>query len=374
MDKPPPPLPTYLDAGPDPVFAQFHPAADGKWTGTSVLLCPPFGWEEVCSYRSRRRWAEELAKSGRPALRIDLPGTADSGGTSRDPGLLAKWSAAVTGAARWLRDQSGCERVAAIGIGLGGMLACGSAAEAAVIEELVLWSVPSRGRGMVRELRAFALLNPDRGPADEADPPPPDGSLEAGGFLLESGTADELAGFDLTKLDLSNAAGRRVLMLEREGIEVDAKLRAALEQAGAEVTVAAGPGYGAMMAHPQQAKAPLETIALVDQWLAAAETDPPAAAPPAAIPELPSFAEISVGDARIRETALTIEQPFGRLFGVLAEPVDGPRSGYRRGPAQRRRPAPDRPWAHVGGDCPPLGGPGHPDVAARRRGDRRRGR
>jgi hypothetical protein len=36
-----------------------------------------------------------------------------------------------------------------------------------------------------------------------------------------------------------------------------------------------------------------------------------------------SSIELSVGNARIRETPMTIAQPFGELFGILAEPLSG---------------------------------------------------
>ena len=39
---------------------------------SAVILCPPFGWEDMCSYRVRREWAEHLAR-GRPHDAEDRP-------------------------------------------------------------------------------------------------------------------------------------------------------------------------------------------------------------------------------------------------------------------------------------------------------------
>ena len=204
MSAPPPPLPTYLQTGRVPIFGMFHPTAPGAGAG------PP-----SCSARrsaGRRSARTEAAAAGRRSS--PARATRRCGSTSRAPATAAdrrripdcsaNGSPAVTQAAEWLRS-AGYERVVAIGIGLGGMLACRAAADGAPIDELVLWSVPARGRTMVRELRAFALLNPDRAGADEADPPPPEGSLETGGFLLDVETAA-----DLGKLDLTQARPRRI--------------------------------------------------------------------------------------------------------------------------------------------------------------------
>jgi len=317
----PPPLPTYIESGREPLFAVFHGARPEAASSIAALICPPFGWEEVCSYRSRREWADSLAGAGHPVLRIDLPGAGDSGGSPRHPGLLDAWGEAISASAAWLRAASGCERVVAVGIGLGGLLACGEAAAGAPIDDLVLWGVPAKGRTLARELRAFTLLNPDGALPGDADPPPDDGSLETGGFVLTAETIAALGTVDLTKLDLPDGAGRRVLMLEREGIEVDARLRGHLEASGADVSVSAGPGYGAMMAHPQEARAPREVFETVEGWLAAV---PRPSGAPARVPAPPvaSAAELTADGKRVRETAVEITQPFGRMSGVLTEPLD----------------------------------------------------
>jgi hypothetical protein len=53
-----------------------------------VVIVPPFGWEDVCSYRPLRFMARTFAGRGIPTLRYDLPGTGDSSGDARDAGLF----------------------------------------------------------------------------------------------------------------------------------------------------------------------------------------------------------------------------------------------------------------------------------------------
>ena len=87
----PAPRPVYLHAPAvgDPVFGVFHDVpvpAD-----TAVLFLPPFGYDDVCAYRGLRMWALSLAAAGVAALRIDPPGSGDSGGGPRDEGRAAAW-------------------------------------------------------------------------------------------------------------------------------------------------------------------------------------------------------------------------------------------------------------------------------------------
>ena len=73
-----PPEAVCLGSEPDPVLAFLH-VPQGDPRAVAVLLCPPFGWEEDCSYRARRRWAQVLADAGYATARLYLPGSGDSG-------------------------------------------------------------------------------------------------------------------------------------------------------------------------------------------------------------------------------------------------------------------------------------------------------
>ncbi len=330
----PPPRPLYLKDGADPVFGLFHPAPAGCSGETAVLICPPFGFDELCSYRSRRAWAQHLARAGHPTLRIDLPGTGDSGGSPLDPARLPAWSEAVGSAAERLRAASGCRRLAAIGVGLGGLVICRAIAAGAAVDALVLWAVPARGRMFVRELRAFAQLQ-DAGPAADGmhaataqDP----GAIAAGGFVLSGETVTALERLDVTSLPFAAGRPGRVLLLGRDRMAADERLRAHFERIGATVSVAPGTGFGAMMAPPQDARPPVEVFALVDSWLregsASTSDAAPAADPPRAEVvedgDLEPQIELAIGKAPIRESPVKVVQPFGHLFGVLSEPVAQP--------------------------------------------------
>jgi len=357
----PPPVAQYLATGEVPVFATLHPAPAGPVHDTAVLLCPPFGWDEVCSYRSFRAWAEDLAASGYPALRISYPSTGDSGGEVTDPGRLAAWVGAVECAAGRLREASGARRLAAVGMGLGGLLAYLAAAGGAPLDDLVLWGTPARGRSIVRQLRAFAKLEvamffeglPEPGSA-------PPGELEAGGFRLSAETVSELSAVELCQLPLPEPSRCRILLLERDGIAPDLELIAQLEHSGASVTSGPGRGYGAMTSHPQTARPARAVFEAVRTWL---EGAPGAQGP---VPTtgldngspLPSLlgspaltkAEIATPHGSVRETPITIPGPGGELSAILVEPSHEPPAGLAvvlLNAGAVRRIGPNRMWVEA---------------------------
>jgi alpha-beta hydrolase superfamily lysophospholipase len=383
VNAPAPPRALYLRGSGAPLFAFLHSGAAPQ-RETAVLLCPPFGWEDMCSYRIRREWAEQLALAGYTALRIDLPASGDSAGAPTDPGLLDAWTQAVADAAGWLRGPAGpadanadadadaegddwrvpAARVAVIGIGLGGLVACRAALGGAPIDELVLWAVPTRGRALVRELRTFSALElanvrQDGEPAPSA-PSADAGTLVTNGYVLSAETVAQLERLDLQEGESSTATVRRALLLQRDGLKLDKALALVLERAGAEVTVADGPGYGAMMVEPQDARAPLGVFEHVSSWLArgqAGDAAPaaavaerageraPAAARPSSRPEL----VLECAGVQVRERPVSLDGPSGRLFGVLSEPVDGARglTAVLLNAGPQRRTGPNRMWVEI---------------------------
>jgi alpha-beta hydrolase superfamily lysophospholipase len=351
--------PIYLRDGVLPIFGFLHAPARGAPATTAVLMCPPFGWDEICSYRSRRDWACELAAAGFPTLRIDLSGSGDSGGSPREGEQLARWTEAALTAASDLRAETGLGRVAAIGIGLGGLVLCKAIAEGAEIDDLVLWGVPARGSAFVRELRAFSSLEDSAlGAVTDtalAPPPLPDGDLWAGGFLLTAETVRDLEQFDASALELPAGRPERALMLDRDGLPVDRRLRAHLESHGVTVTVASGKGYSAMLAQPHQARSPRAVFARVQAWLGDQPTGGPTPAPGGTSDDPPTAhwagqVELTVETVPIREVPLAIPHPRANLFAILSEPVEQstpPLTAVLLNAGAIRRVGPNRMWVEV---------------------------
>lgn len=283
---------------------------------TAVLLTAPFGWEEAVSYRSRRIWARELAGTGHPVLRFDLPGTGDSPGGPMTPDLLDRWIEATAGAGSWLREEVGAARLAVVGLGLGGFLAAAALARGAPVDDLVLWGVPERGRSLVREMRAFARLQAGRRSVPH---PEPQDRLELGGYVMAARTLDALGALDLGALALDTVPGRRALLLDRDGRAGDASLADWLGEAGWSVSSRPGPGWSAMTAEePQHSAPPTAVMAEVEGWLAGDPSPVPGRARrPSATSQV---LDLEPGGVAIRESPLVFSVSHGIAFGVLAEP------------------------------------------------------
>ncbi|HYZ82424.1 MAG TPA: alpha/beta fold hydrolase, partial [Solirubrobacteraceae bacterium] len=305
---------------PDPVHAILHIPPGETRKQTAVLMCPPFGWEEMCSHRARRAWALTLASAGYLTARIDLPATGNSAGAPSDPGRLDAWTTAVAQAARWLRESTHATRVAVIGIGLGGMLAVRALAQGAPIDDLVLWAVPAKGRLLLREMRAYAGMVAARRPEDSKPETLSHGDLELTGFLLSAETAAALGELDLTSLMLPQATAGRVLMLGRDGLAVDAGLSTHLEHAGASVTIEDTDDYAALMESPQESRTPVQTIAKTIAWLDSGTAGESQSTVPA--PGEPRAGTMKLWHAGrpVEETPISLCGDLAGLFGVVSRP------------------------------------------------------
>ena len=343
--------PVWLALAPEPVLAFLHLPPSGAARRTAVLMCPPFGWQENCSYRGRRRWALAMAEAGYPSATFDLPGSGDSGGSARDPDRLEAWTGAVAGAAAWLTDATDAERIVAIGIGLGGVLACRAVASGAPIDDLILWEVPASGRTLLREMTAYAQMVASMRPEDQR-PAGADGDIECSGYLLSGGTARDLEDLRLPALELPDAARRRVLLLGRDGRAPDRRVREHFEQAGAAVTAEPTDDFRDLMLHPQKSRTPSSTIARTISWLSErAESEPSdRVTRPGAEPLERGSVDVAWGGGSVRETPIRFEGPAGEIFAVHAESTElapAPVCAVWLNGGALRHTGPNRAWVEV---------------------------
>lgn len=292
------------------LFGWLHPAGGAARRDAGVVVCAPFGYEALCTYRVHRLLAERLASAGFAVLRFDWPGTGDSAGDEEEPARVRAWLDGLGAAIDELRARAGVSQVCLYGLRLGATLALRGAAERGDVASIAAWSPFDSGRLFVREARALSGAGQEPGQ-----------DLEVAGFVVTAAAQVELGALDLLRLERPPAP--RVLIVPRDDLPPGSKLAAHLTALGARVEQRVLPGYLQALQDAHYAQEPKATFAAIVEWLAALHPAVPGAVAPA---PPPLAAELALGGAR--------EVPVrfgagGRLFGVLDEPV----GRAARGPA-----------------------------------------
>jgi pimeloyl-ACP methyl ester carboxylesterase len=305
--------PLYFGAPERPMFGFYHSPSGSRARGVGVLLCNPLGDDLIRAHRPFRHLAEELSAAGFPVLRFDFDGTGDSAGDERDPNRVATWRADVGRAAAELRARSGVDRLALVGLKLGGTLAALGAADLGGVDALVLWGAYDNGATFVSEATKAHKMHVMLEPTSFSGGPPASDGQEALGFLLATQTIADLKAIDL--LALSRSPAKRTLVLDTANVETDSPLVAKLRELGGTVTHRHMPGNKFLITSPHQSEVPLAAISAITAWLS--EEGPFVEAGAArATPEPP------------RSLTSLRERPafFGRdrkLFGILVVPPPG---------------------------------------------------
>lgn len=354
--------PFWLTTEPEPIYGVLHTPEAERPPRVAALLLPMFGWDSDCSYRARRTWATRLAESGVAVLRFDFPGTENSVGSPLAAGQVQSWVDATADAARWLREVSGCERLVAIGIGIGGLVAYQTVVQAAPIDDLVLWATRAGGRAYMRELRAYASVASGDA-ADVPQAPRTDGVLGLAGHIMTEETAQDLAAVKIAGVELPQAASRRVLLIGRDAHGIDAKLRDHLAQSGAELTLIEADDFHSLVAISELRMTPDKTISATVSWLqdgADVKLDPISHCRDKAVPCVAEAIEFTYEGARIRERICEVQTAAGRVVGIVSEPCEPQRSPYclvSTNSGELRQTGPNRLFVEVARRAAAAGGP-----------------
>ncbi|CAH2906530.1 MAG: hypothetical protein CPSOU_0378 [uncultured Paraburkholderia sp.] len=297
----------------DGQFGWLHPAAGPH----GVVLCYPFGYDALCTYRGMRRLAERLAARGIAVLRFDYPGTGDSAGDASEPGRWRAWIDSITKAVVLLRQSTGVERVSLCGLRLGGTLAALAAQQLGDVGGLVLLSPVLSGKNYQRELRAGYRQWLSMPAAMDCTPEPDtDEFVEAYGFRLYREALENLRAVDLRRD--APAPARRVLMLDSlDATRVDA-LAAHYREQGIEVERRGFDEYSKFMMESLDSEIPRAAFESVENWLAAGSDDLAAAARDADTHLSADDPEGHTVEAGVTETPVWIDG--GRMFGMYCTP------------------------------------------------------
>ncbi|MFO1378710.1 MAG: alpha/beta hydrolase [Steroidobacteraceae bacterium] len=166
----------------------------------AVLLCPPWGQEYLRVHRSMRHLADLLAAAGCDVLRFDYFGTGDSAGDVQD-GSVAGWESDIDTAIDELKDLSGANKVALVGLRLGALLAARvQSRRGRDLSALVLWDPVLSGTQFLEEL--FRTARTREHPAERPRPRPEEqgGGHEVMGFVLPKRLVAEIRELELAPL------------------------------------------------------------------------------------------------------------------------------------------------------------------------------
>lgn len=299
----------------DGCFGWLHPAQGLR----GVVLCGPYGYEELCAHRAWKSFAEGLAAAGLPTLRFDYPGSGDSAGDDSEPDRVRAWVDSVKAAVRRLREDTGVTELTLVGYRMGSLLATAAAQELADegqgIDTLALVSPITSGRKALRELQTLAaiVLRPVCNP----EPPERASWLNVIGMPVTPETALALGA--LNPFDRPALPAPRILIADRPEGKTPVKLATRWRAMGAVAEPMGVSGVMELVQQPQGAQA-VAVLEPVLRWIAAGPVASGATPPP----DRPA--------GLMMPTA--VERPvfFGsapELFGVYCTPVLADPAGNR---------------------------------------------
>jgi pimeloyl-ACP methyl ester carboxylesterase len=192
--------PQFFGSRHAPIFGLYHEPAAGRIRRSGVVICPPLGEELFPAHRVLRLLATQLARMGFPVLRFDYLGCGDSWGDDLDvtvPTCLDSLAQAVGK----LRDQSGCERVVAIGMRFGGTIAgLSAAASPGLFHECVLWDPVLDGDAYVADLQRELSETVEQHVSPTSTCEPSVSRFEAIGLRVSVGLETQLAAISAEQL------------------------------------------------------------------------------------------------------------------------------------------------------------------------------
>jgi len=210
----------FESTGAELVGVLTEPSAESR---TGVLLVHPFGEEKKFAHRVLTSAAWQLAASGFAVLRFDLSGCGDSFGEFRDAGL-SLWVDQVKTAAEVLRRETGCDRIALLGLRLGASLCRLAAPDVPSAGPIVLWEPVLSGKQYIEALWRKKLIKDmmtaGRGKTsfeEETRKLDANGFIDLDGWDIGRNMVDELPALDLGTVAAPSPAGMLAVQITFNG-------------------------------------------------------------------------------------------------------------------------------------------------------------
>lgn len=191
------------------------------------MLCYPWGQEYLRAHRSMRLLGDMLAAKGCDVLRFDYSGTGDSGGDAANTSF-AEWESDIETAVDEIKDVAGVNRVALVGLRLGGTLAARVAERRRRdISALVLWDPVMSGNAYLQELLRTAEAKEHVAERPAARPETLGGGYELLGFTLSAASIRELSRVQLVVPEKGWPSNTHIVISQGQEAENDARALAA---------------------------------------------------------------------------------------------------------------------------------------------------
>jgi alpha/beta superfamily hydrolase len=334
----------YFDSGDQKLSGRLYWPSGEPQPTFGLVICKPFGREEMCAHRTVRAFAKDAATFGVPSLLFDYLGTGDSADIDPLANQLNIWTHDVLAAVAELQLRTGVEQVGLLGFRLGALLAAQAVSQCKAIDALVLVAPVVSGQDYLRELRVIrhaASLGPASADANDAIHSGYSvegiGPLEVNGYLMSSSTIEALAHSDLAVLAAPPVPN--ILVIDDNS---SAKARAwteSLSRRGGRTRYCTLPRIAHnFMTEPQFAAFPQDFIGVVSDWLRQlprqrsirTQRDMPQhlefGAPPEG-PELVLPTDVCASNCVLTERPVYLASGAAVLHGIITEPPGGENIG-----------------------------------------------
>ncbi len=218
-------LPYFFSSGNESLYGVYYQAQADSAVKRGVVVCPPWGQEYIRTHRALHQMAVRLSDAGIPVLKFDYYGTGDSNGEDTDFAINRSVDD-IASAIDQLRQRSGLDDIALVGLRLGGTLAALAHTKLGSTSRLALWDPIVNGHLYLDELAEWHKRNLNYY-FGEVDQNPDSQTHEVLGFAMSETMRTQLNEADLLKLAWPTP--KHMLLVERERNEGTAQLQTLLQ-------------------------------------------------------------------------------------------------------------------------------------------------
>ncbi|CTQ54709.1 exosortase A system-associated hydrolase 1 [Roseibium album] len=284
---------------------------------TGVLLCRPWGHDEVCSRKFYKILADAIASAGFPALRFDYPGTVDSFDPKENDDLES-WVDAADKGANVLRTL-GCETIVVFGLNFGTVIAHRLIQKRNDLSGAIFAAPLVNGRRYIREtkLSEKLLYETEQIPLTRLDTD----QTSILGNVMPPKVVEDLS---KVKLDCPEALQELpVLCFARENIKSDQNFSTELQSKCEKARICDFPEFADLTVEVLTSKVPYRLVETLVEWLKETQGEAKDHSPPLNVQQQSSSLETTA----FQETTSYLEVADKKLMIVVTSPLPGSGNG-----------------------------------------------